>query len=79
MTGMNEKVRGTVKEAMKRRRVTQTRLAEETGLTQPALAKLLNGNVGKVPENWQRVLDALGLELVAIPKQEREDSEPAKA
>ncbi|WP_245588482.1 helix-turn-helix domain-containing protein [Deinococcus pimensis] len=66
---MNEQVRAAAKARMKERQLTQTELAKKTGLTQPALAKLLNGNVGRVPENWQRILDELGLELVAIPKE----------
>ena len=68
LNGMNEQVRQVVRERMKERGVTQTKLAEETGMQQPNLQRLLAGRVGAVPESWQKVLDALGLELVAVPK-----------
>lgn len=53
---------------MKQRELTQSELAQRLGMTQPALAKMLTGRTGQVPESWQRVLDELGLQLVAIPK-----------
>lgn len=68
MTGMNEQVRELVKQTMAERAITQGELARKTGLVRPAVSKLLNGSVGRVPENWQRILDALDLELIAIPK-----------
>ena len=48
--------------------MSQGELARRTGLTRPAVTKLLNGVVGKIPENWQRILDELGVEIVAIKK-----------
>jgi transcriptional regulator with XRE-family HTH domain len=68
MIGMNERVRQVVKAVMQERELTQTRLAEELGMQQPNLTRLLSGRIGSVPENWQRVLDALDLELTATPK-----------
>lgn len=68
MTGMNEQVREAVKQAMQEKALSQGELARQTGLVRPAVSKLLNGSVGRVPENWQRILDALDLELVAVPK-----------
>ena len=65
---MNDRVRQAVKERMKERGVTQVQLAEVTGMQQPNLQRLLAGRVGAVPESWQKVLDALGLELVAQQK-----------
>lgn len=69
MAGMNERVRQTVKERMKAQGMTHQELADVTGIKRPNVTHLLTGNVGKVPENWQKVLDALGLELVAVPKE----------
>lgn len=69
MTGMNPKVREAVRQTLKARDLTQAEIAEQIGLKQPDVARLLNGRVGRVPENWQKLLDALGLELVAVPKQ----------
>ncbi|UQN10362.1 helix-turn-helix transcriptional regulator [Deinococcus sp. QL22] len=66
---MNEQVRKAVQEAMTERELSQGELARRTGLVRPAVSKLLNGTVGRVPENWQRILDELDLELVAQPRQ----------
>ncbi|NTY02072.1 XRE family transcriptional regulator [Deinococcus sp. JMULE3] len=70
MAGMNEQVREAVKQAMAARDMSQGELARQTGLVRPAVSKLLNGTVGKVPDNWQRILDLLDLELVVQPKKQ---------
>ncbi|WP_217449214.1 helix-turn-helix transcriptional regulator [Deinococcus sp. JMULE3] len=67
---MNEQVREAVKQAMAARDMSQGELARQTGLVRPAVSKLLNGTVGKVPDNWQRILDLLDLELVVQPKKQ---------
>ena len=66
---MNEQVRQMVKARMKERGITQVKLAQEVGMEQPNIQRLLAGRVGAVPESWQKVLDALGLELVAQNKE----------
>ena len=58
-----------VKARMKERGITQVKLAQEVGMEQPNIQRLLAGRVGAVPESWQKVLDALGLELVAQNKE----------
>jgi len=70
MTGMNETVRQSVKSTMKKKGLTHQELADLTGIERPNLTRLLSGTSGKVPDNWQRVLDTLGLELIAVPKRE---------
>lgn len=70
MIGMNEQVRQAVKQRMKAQKMTQAELGEIVGMAQPHVARLLTGTVGAVPESWQKVLDALGLELVAQPKKD---------
>ncbi|WP_245593316.1 helix-turn-helix domain-containing protein [Deinococcus frigens] len=67
---MNETVRQGVKDTMKAQGLTHQELADLTGIERPNITRLLTGAVGKVPDNWQRVLDALGLELVAVPKKD---------
>ena len=62
---MNEQVRQAVKARMKERGITQVKLAQEVGMEQPNIQRLLAGKVGAVPDSWQKVLDALGMELVA--------------
>ena len=66
---MNYQVRQVVKARMKERGMTQVKLAQEVGMEQPNIQRLLAGRVGAVPDSWQKVLDALGLELVAQLKQ----------
>jgi len=68
MTGMNEKVREAVRQTLKARNLTQAEAAQQIGLKQPDIARLLSGRAGKIPENWQKLLDELGLELIAVPK-----------
>ena len=65
MKGMNEQVRQVVRERMKEQGITHERLAELTTIQRPNVTRLLTGQSGTIPENWQKVLDALGLELVA--------------
>lgn len=68
MTGMNEKVRVAVIEALEQRGMSKRRLAEHLEMQPSNLARLLNGRSGSVPTGWQEILDALDLELIAIPK-----------
>ena len=68
MTGMNESVREAVKQAMKGRKLTQRELARAVDMEPPNISRLLSGASGRVPETWQKILDELGLELIAVPK-----------
>ncbi len=65
---VNEKVRNTVKQQMLRKDLNQTTLAKRVSMSRVNLVRLLSGRSGQVPESWQKVLDELGLELVAVPK-----------
>lgn len=65
--GMNEQVRNAARHALKNQGLTQAEVAEKIGLKQPDIARLLNGKVGQVPENWQKLLDTLGLQIIAVP------------
>lgn len=72
MTGMNDQVRSAALKAMKERKLTQKNLAAQIDMEPPNLSKLLKGHVGKVPDNWQDILDALDLVLVAVPRSQAE-------
>lgn len=67
---MNEQVRNAARAALKGKELTQVEVAEQIGLKQSDVARLLTGRVGRVPENWQKLLDALDLELIAVPKRQ---------
>lgn len=68
MNSVNESIRQAVKNRMRARDLTQRELARRTDMHETNLARLLAGRSGKINEGWQRVLDELGLELVAVPK-----------
>lgn len=68
MNGMNEQIREAARQALKERRLRQEDIAREIGLSQPEVARLLTGKVGKIPDAWIKLLDALGLKVIAVPK-----------
>jgi transcriptional regulator with XRE-family HTH domain len=65
---VNTQIRSAASRAVERQRLTQKQLAERVGMSQPAVGRVLNGARKGDPDSWQRILDALGLELVAVPK-----------
>ena len=66
--GMNANIRQTVRDTMSAKDLSTYKLADQTGMSQPNVARALTGRSGSIPTTWQRILDALGLELVAVPK-----------
>lgn len=70
---MNAAIRKAVRERMKDLKVTQAALGAQVGMAQPNIQRLLAGRVAPIPDSWQRVLDALNLELIVVPREE--DSE----
>lgn len=71
MNAMNDDVRRAVRIELARRDMRQTDLAELVGVKPQYLSDMMRGKVGKIPEAWQKVLDALGLDLVAVPREDR--------
>lgn len=65
---MNERIRGRVREVIEERTLTQEDIAQLAGIKQATVSKLLNGKLGKVGA-WEKLLDALGLELTATLKE----------
>jgi transcriptional regulator with XRE-family HTH domain len=68
MNAMTDEIRKAARDAMEREGISSYKLAELTGIEQPNITRLLTGRSGSVPKNWAKVLDALGLVLVAVPK-----------
>lgn len=68
MEVMNENIRRRVRVALAERDMNQRDLAERVGMKPQYVSDLLTGRVGKIPSTWARILDALDLELVAVPK-----------
>lgn len=69
-TSVNDKIREAVRVELARRDWNKTRLAEKTQLSRQYISELMNGKAGNLTEAWQRILDALGLELTVKPKGE---------
>lgn len=65
---MNEDVRLAVKERLGKRGLSQADLAKAVGMERPNITRMLAGRSGQIPENWQKILDYLDLELVVKPK-----------
>lgn len=68
MQRMNEEITAAVREALAERNMTQTALAKQVGLEPNYLTSMLQGRRGKVPETWQKILEALDLKLLAAPR-----------
>lgn len=69
MEAMNAKIRKRVRIALVEQEKTQRKLAEDLKMHPQYVNDLLTGRVGHIPTAWSKVLDAVGLELVAVPKQ----------
>lgn len=74
MHTMTEHIREEVRVAMIRQRVSQTELAEKTGLSRQHINHLLTGHRGKLPAAWEKLLDSLDLELTIRPKQHAKEA-----
>ena len=65
---MHKSVRDAVREVMNERGLSQVRLARELDIDRVNLTRLLSGRVNGVTPTWQKILDALGLELTVQKK-----------
>jgi predicted XRE-type DNA-binding protein len=70
VANVNDRIRSDVKELLKQRGLTQQQLADMTGIERPNINAMLSGKVGKMPDRWEKLLDALGLEVVIRPKRQ---------
>ena len=70
---MTEEIRKRIEQAMVEQGKRRTDLSQETGIKPPNMARMLNGRSGEVPKNWQKIFDALGLELSVTQKGKTHD------
>jgi transcriptional regulator with XRE-family HTH domain len=68
MSQMTENLRAELRAEIARRRIKQTDLARELGVSRTHLSNMLNGQRGELPSTWARLLDHLELELALRPK-----------
>lgn len=62
---------------MKARGLTQQAMADKMGVDRVYVNRMLSGNASNPPGHWAAMLDLLGLELVAKPKEDPEPSPPS--
>ncbi|WP_264775622.1 helix-turn-helix domain-containing protein [Deinococcus aetherius] len=69
---MTDQVREQVLEEMQRKGINRQQLAEMIDMNPQYLWDMLAGKRSNIPQRWQDILDALGLEIVVQPKRQRE-------
>lgn len=68
MKPMNDSIRKAIRERMAEASISQVELAKRLNIERTTVTRMLSGHTGRVPENWQNLLDELGLELTAVEK-----------
>ena len=68
---MNDELRTIVAAQLEERHMSRADLARATGKTPQAITRALNGgkDSGSPPPVWAAILEALGLELTAQPRE----------
>lgn len=72
MANVNNKIREAVRIELARRDKNQAQLAHEVGVSRQYMSDIMRAKAGNVPAVWQKVFDALDLELVAKEKREKD-------
>lgn len=67
---VNQNVREAIILELFRKRLTRRQLAEMAEMDETYLSRLLSGDREGGRAAWEKILDVLGLELTAKPKQE---------
>ena len=65
---MNERIRAQAKQLLKEQGLTQERLGELAGIPRTHVSQMLNGTIGKMPQRWTDLADALGMEIALVEK-----------
>ena len=74
MNETNERLRNAIKSALAARDTTTAEFARDAGLERAYLDRLVSGAEGGVPGPLLEVLDALGLELAAHPRKQKQQT-----
>lgn len=67
MDNMTEKIRESIRIELAKKRWNQTDLSENANLSRQQVSYLMNEG-GSLSEGWQKIFDALGLEVIVVPK-----------
>lgn len=65
---MNDQIRQSAREAMKTKGLTQEQMASQLGIPRTQVNRMLNGDIGKIPESWAALANALDMEIALRPK-----------
>ena len=68
MNAMTEEIRKAVRVALAERDWNKSKLADEAGVSRQFVSEMMRGPKGDLQESWQKIFDALGLELKVGPK-----------
>ena len=71
MAYVTDHIREEARVAIARRRISQTQLAAQVGVTRHYIGALLSGRRAGTVGVWLKVLGELGLELQVVPKEPR--------
>ena len=74
MDETNARLRDAIKSALAARDTTTAAFARETGVERAYLDRLVSGAEGALPGPLLEVLEALGLELTAHPKEQKQQT-----
>ena len=69
----DHRIRERIRLELERERITQTELASRLGIPHQHVSRMLGGARGRIPESLVRVLDALRLKIVVVPKEAGDD------
>lgn len=70
-----KKIGATLKSKMKKQKITYRKLEEATNVYSSQLTEMMSGKGNYVIDNFLRVVDALGLKLVLMEKEDEEQSQ----
>jgi ribosome-binding protein aMBF1 (putative translation factor) len=68
MLAMTDKIKEAVRVELARRDMSQVELAKKIERTPQQVNNVIRGESAKLPEVWEDILNALGLELTVVPK-----------
>jgi ribosome-binding protein aMBF1 (putative translation factor) len=68
MATMTEEIREAVRVELAKRKWSQSELARRIDKTPQFISQIMGSERGDVPDYWQSIFDALGLELTVVPK-----------
>ena len=66
MSGMNDQIRQSVRVELARMNMTQSKLADDVGISRQYVSDLMRAKTGDIPDAWNKILGRLNLKLVAI-------------